>query len=257
MEETASPPPPPPPTAFPMSPKAYDGASRVVDAGACFEWLRQGWAGFVDNPGVWIGATALLLVVFMGLSIIPIIGQLAGHVLLPIMGAGLLHLCKRQADGEAPEITDVFIGLKQHTGGLVMVGVIYTAGVFGIAFLAFLLVTGGVLGGVVTGKVAGFGIALGGIMLAGLLVMVLSVPVIMATWFAPALVFFHNMPPIEAMKASFDACLKNWLPFTVYSILLVVMAFFAMLPLALGFLILVPVVTGALYASYRDIFPGV
>jgi uncharacterized membrane protein len=137
-----------------------------------------------------------------------------------------------------------------------MVGVFFAAGIFGIAFIAFLLVSGGVLGGVVTGKVAGVGIALGGVMLAGLLVMVLSVPVIMATWFAPALVFFHDMQPLDAMKASFAAGAKNLLPMLIFGVFLVVALFFAMLPVGMGLLLLLPVVSGAVYASYRDIFMG-
>ena len=119
-----------------------------------------------------------------------------------------------------------------------------------------MLVSGGVLGGVVTGKVAGFGIALGGVMLAGLLVMVLSVPIIMATWFAPALVFFHDMQPLDAMKASFAAGAKNFLPMAIFGIFLVVALFFAMLPVGMGLLLLLPVASGAVFASYRDIFVG-
>ena len=137
-----------------------------------------------------------------------------------------------------------------------MVGVFFALGIFGIAFLAFLLVSGGVLGGVVTGKVAGFGVALGGVMLAGLLVMVLSVPIIMATWYAPALVFFHDMKPIDAMKASFAAGARNWLAMCIFGVFLVVALFFAMLPVGMGLLLLLPVFSGAVYASYRDIFMG-
>ena len=109
---------------------------------------------------------------------------------------------------------------------------------------------------VVTGKVAGFGIALGGVMLAGLLVMVLSIPVIMATWYAPALVFLHDMKPIPAMKASFNAGATNWLPMVIFAVFLVVSLFFAMLPLGLGLILLLPVFSGAVFASYRDVFVG-
>lgn len=126
----------------------------------------------------------------------------------------------------------------------------------GEAFIAFLLVSGGVLGGVVTGKVAGFGIALGGVMLAGLLVLVLSIPVIMATWYAPVLVLFHDMKPLDAMKASFTAGARNWLPMCIFGVFLVVALFFAMLPVGMGLLLLLPVFSGAVYASYRDIFMG-
>jgi uncharacterized membrane protein len=244
-------------TQFPLAPAPFTGECREVDAGACFEWLQQGWALFIANPGAWIGSSVLLLVILIAISIVPIFGQIGANMLLPLFGAGLLQLCRVQSAGGQPEIADIFIGFRKNAGSLVMVGVIYVAGVFGIAFVAFLLISGGVFGGVITGKVAGFGIALGGVMLATLLVMILSVPVIMATWFAPALVFFHHMKPVDAMKASFEAGIKNWLPMSIFGTLLMIMAFFAMLPLGLGLLLLLPVFSGAVYASYRDIFEGV
>ena len=242
---------------FPLAPAPFTGSCREVDIGACFDWLRQGWAMFAGNPGAWIGSTVLLLVILLAISIVPVFGQIGANLLLPLFGAGLLQLCRVQSEGGQAEIVDIFIGFRKNAGPLVMVGVIYVAGVFGIAFVAFLLVSGGILGGVITGKVAGVGIAFGGVMLAALLVMILSVPVIMATWFAPALVFFHHMKPVDAMKASFEAGVKNWLAMSFFGIMLMIMAFFAMLPIGLGLLLLVPVFSGAVYASYRDIFEGV
>jgi uncharacterized membrane protein len=199
----------------------------------------------------------LLLVILLAISIVPFFGQIAAHLLVPLFGAGMVQICRHLSEEKQPEISDLFVGFRHNAGQLVMIGVFFAAGIFGIAFLAFLLVSGGVLGGVVTGRVAGFGVALGGVMLAGLIVMVLSVPVIMATWFAPALVFFHNMKPADAMRASFDAGAKNWLAMIIFGIFLVVALFFAMLPLGLGLLLLLPVFSGAVYASYRDIFVGV
>ena len=241
---------------FPLSPASFDGESREVDPGACFDWLRQGWVMFLVNPGVWIGSTVLLLVILMAISIVPLFGQVAAHLLVPLFGAGMVQICRHIAQDQEVQIADLFAGFKHNAGELVMVGVFFALGIFGIAFLAFLLISGGVLGGVVTGRVAGFGIALGGMMLAGLLVLVLSVPVIMATWFAPALVFFHDMKPFDAMKASFAAGAKNWLAMVIFAVFLVVVLFFAMLPLGLGLLLLLPVASGAVYASYRDIFVG-
>ena len=62
------------------------------------------------------------------------------------------------------------------------------------------------------------------------------------------------MPPVEALKASFNACLKNTLPFLVYGLVVMVLLFFAALPVGLGFLVLIPVLSGSVYVSYRDIF---
>ena len=239
-----------------MAPIRFTGESREVDPGSCFDWLRQGWAMFLVNPGVWIGSTVLLLVMLMAISIVPLFGQIAAHLLVPLFGAGMIKLCRRLSDGEEPEIADLFAGFHHKAGPLVMVGVFFALGIFGIAFMAFLLYSGSGLGGGVTGKVAGFGITFGGVMLASLLVMVLSVPVIMATWFAPALVFFHDMQPLDAMKASFAAGAKNFLPMAIFGVFLVVALFFAMLPVGMGLVLLLPVASGAVFASYRDIFVG-
>jgi len=94
----------------------------------------------------------------------------------------------------------------------------------------------------------------GGLMLSVLVSLALSVPVFMAIWFAPALVFFNNMQPVAALKSSFDACMKNVLPFFVYGLIMTVLMFFAALPVFLGFLVLVPVIVGSVYAGYRDVF---
>ena len=62
------------------------------------------------------------------------------------------------------------------------------------------------------------------------------------------------MDAVDALKASFSANLKNLVPMLIYSIFVLVLAFFAALPAGLGFLILVPVLAGSIYAQYRDIF---
>lgn len=241
-------------TQFPAVPVRFKGESREVEPGACFAWLHQGWTMFLANPGVWIGSTVLLLVILMAISIVPLFGQISAHLLAPLFGAGMVQICRHLRDGQQPEVADLFAGFRHNTGSLVMVGVFFAAGIFGLAFIAFLLVSGGVFGGVITGKIAGLSIALGGVMLAAIVVLVLSVPVIMATWFAPALVFFHDMKPAAAMRASFDAGAKNWLAMVIFGIFLIVSLFFAMLPLGLGLVLLLPVFSGAVYASYRDIF---
>lgn len=241
---------------FPIPPAPFKGDSREVDAGACFDWLAQGWAMFLAHPGIWLGASILLLVILMAISIVPLFGQIAAHLLVPLFGAGMLQISRAIADGSEPQIGDLFAGFRSQAGQLVMVGVFFAIGVFGIALIAFLLISGGLLGGAISGRIGGFGIAFGGFMLAGLLVMLLSVPVIMATWFAPALVYFHDMPALAAMKASFAAGAKNWLVMVIFGTFLVVAAFFAMLPIGLGLLLLLPIFSAAVYASYRDIFVG-
>jgi len=239
---------------FPIQAPAFNGHSRVVASGSAFEWLRQGWALFIVNPGLWIALTIVLLVVLLGLSIVPLVGPLAANLLTPMLGAGMLLACQKVADGKTPEIPDLFAGFRQNSSALVMLGVLYMAAMLLIFAIAVVLGGGSLAGGLMMGHAAGIGLAFGGMIFAMLLSLALSVPLFMAMWFAPALVFFNNMPPVEALKASFNACLKNTLPFLVYGLLVMVLAFFAALPVFLGFLVLIPVLSGSVYASYRDIF---
>jgi uncharacterized membrane protein len=253
-----------------MAPPPFTGDCREVEPGACFDWLRQGWAMFMEHPAIWLGSAAVMLFVLLFAFIIAtplfvltigtvfgsLLAQAMVWMLLPIFAAGLLEICRTQANEDMPKVGMVLVGFRERLGPLLSVGFLFSAGIFGLALLGFLVVRGDTLGSVVTGRVGGFGIALGTVMLTSLLVFLLSVPIIMATWFAPALVFFHGMAPVPAMQASFTAGRRNWVAMSVFGVLLMI-AIFAMLPLMIGLLLVLPVFSGAAYASYKDIFSGV
>jgi uncharacterized membrane protein len=206
------------------------------------------------NPGIWVAISVIFFVIYLGLSIVPVIGQLAAHLLTPVLGAGWLLASQKVSNNGTLEIPDLFAGFKQNSQNLIMLGVLYMAAMLAIIAVAAVLGGGSMASGMIMGNSAGVGMALGGMMLALMISLALSVPVVMAMWFAPALVVFNNMQPVPALKASFDACMKNMLVFLVYGLITLVLCFFAALPLGLGFLVLVPVLAGSLYASYRDIF---
>ena len=91
-------------------------------------------------------------------------------------------------------------------------------------------------------------------LLAGLIALALMLPLFMAMWFAPALVVFNERGVLEAMKESFRGCLRNIVPFLVYGLAGLVLSILASIPLALGWLVLGPVLVASIYAAYRDIF---
>jgi uncharacterized membrane protein len=62
------------------------------------------------------------------------------------------------------------------------------------------------------------------------------------------------MPPVAALRESFFGCLKNVVPFLVYSIVFVVLGIVASIPLGLGWLVLGPITIASVYTAYRDIF---
>jgi len=239
---------------FPIPAPQFKGSSRRVEAGSALNWFRQGWAIFIASPGIWMAMMVILVVIYLGLAIVPLIGQLAAHLLTPVLAAGMLLACQKVSAGQTPDITDLFAGFQRSTGALVTLGVLYMLGMLAVFLMVLLLVGGGMAGGMMINEPVGAGIAVGAMLIAGIVALLLSVPLVMAIWFAPALVVFNGMPPVDALKASFNACLKNSVPFLVYGLLAMVLCFFAALPVGLGFLVLGPVLAGSVYASYQDIF---
>ena len=239
---------------FPIPAPAFNGRSRTVGVGAAFEWLQLGWGMFMVNPGMWVAIALVLIVGFLLLVAVRLGGTLFICLLAPVLIAGLLTICRKASTTGAFELQDLAVGFKTSTSPLLILGLIFMVATGLINLVVFLLFSGSVVGGMMTPGIAGLGVFLGGSLLAFLLSTLLFVPLSMAMWFAPALVFFNNMPPINACKASLNACLKNILPFLIFGLIVSVLTFFAALPVGLGFLVLLPVLSGALYASYQDVF---
>jgi uncharacterized membrane protein len=235
---------------FPLPPSAFTGQSRVVEAGACFDWLRQGWAIFGVTPGRWI----LMSLFFLAALFLPLFVHVWGFVLdglsFPFLAAGLFQVCRLNAeDVEArrPGWADFFIGFRRQNIRLLVLGIL------GMCAPILLMA---VLPAQINEAGSGFAI-LGRFFMLGVLALLFVLPISMALWFAPALVLFHRMAALAALRASFAACLKNWRVFLAFGLLCSLMAFLALLPLGLGLPLLIPVLFGMAYTAYRDIFAGV
>lgn len=239
---------------FPIPAPAFDGRSRAVGVGAALDWLRLGWGMFMVNPGLWVAAAVIVIVGFLALFAVWLAGPLLACLLAPVLAAGLLVMCRKASTGGGFDLQDLASGFTAATTPLVILGLIFMAGMVTINVIVFVLFSGSVAGGLLMPGVTGLGVLLGGSLLAMLLSSLLIIPLGMAMWFAPALVMFNNMPPVEACKASLNACLKNVLPFLILGLVFFVLSFFAALPVGLGFLVLIPVLSGAAYASYQDVF---
>jgi uncharacterized membrane protein len=136
-------------------------------------------------------------------------------------------------------------------GALLLVFGVAIAGVAGLLGLGAMF---GVAAGGADRSLAAALAALGAGMLALLAVTAISFIAGMALWFAPSLVIFRGTAPIDAMKVSFGACMRNIVPFLLYSLIYIVAAIVASIPFGLGWLVLAPLVMITLYVSYRDVF---
>jgi hypothetical protein len=235
--------------------------ARQVNAGNAWGWIVGGFNLFRQNPVIWIALFFIYLLVAMVLSIIPLVGPIVLNLLAPVFMAGFMLGCRALEMDEELEINHLFAGFKNNTAQLVTVGGIYLVGAILIVGLVFVLVGADAMTGVFGGQVDSIRPALEADRsdpavpgLALLVVLGAMLPLIMAYWFAPALVLFHDMKALDAMRLSFFACLRNVLPFTVYGAISAILLVIAMIPLGLGLLVMIPTMTASLYVSYKDIF---
>jgi len=229
---------------------------RAVGAGQGWTWIAEGFGLFKRAPGIWIALVVILFVILVVLAFIPLLGAVATFLVVPVFVGGLLLGCQTLQGGGELEIAHLFAGFKAHTGNLIVLGALAIAGWIVVMLPVVVIVGAGAFLAAIRGDAAGVAALGGSFMLAWLVALALSIPIYMALWFAPARVVLRGMAPIEAIKESFLGCLKNILPFLVYSIVLMVLGIVASIPLGLGWLVLGPTLIASVYTSYRDIYGG-
>ncbi|MDQ3186561.1 MAG: hypothetical protein M3Q16_08950 [Pseudomonadota bacterium] len=230
---------------------------RQVEAKQGWQWIVTGFFIFRQVPLVWIVLCTTLLLIAATLSLIPVAGQFIFTLLSPVFLAGLMTGCKTLEQGGKLEIAHLLAGFRYTSGPLITIGGIYLVGqvlILGI----FMLVGGNVLMDLlIDGKRVDeneLKNVSGDMLSASLVALMLSIPLMMAAWFAPLLVIFKGMPALDAMRISFFACLKNIVAFQIYGVILIVLTIVATMPYGLGLFVLVPTLFASIYASYRDIF---
>lgn len=237
----------------------FTGEIARLPAGAGTRWLSEGFELFKADAGVWVGIALLYFVLGIASSIIPFIGGIAWSVLQPLLIGGLMLGCEAQRRGQPMNISFLFEGFNRNGGQLALIGAIY------IGAILLVVVTLGIGLGIAVPMLGtdflqsfegGDRAGLATLVVAGVVLFTLAVslPMMMAVWFAPALVVLHELPALEAMKRSFVGCLRNLLPFLVYGLVALVLSILATLPLALGWLVFGPVLIASAYAGYRGVY---
>jgi len=219
-----------------------------------WSWLAAAWSIFKRAAGVWIGMIVVLCLILIVLGVVPILGAVASILAGPVFTGGLMLASRTTDQGGEPQFTQLFGGFKHRFGSLIGVGVLYLVGFAAILFIAT-VVTGGSILTVIHATTPEEVMAAGaGLLLAALIFFALLIPLLMAVWFAPALIVFHDVGSVAAMRASFSGCLRNMMPFLLYGIVWFIASIIASIPLGLGWLILGPVTAASIYTAYKDIY---
>lgn len=230
-------------------------------SGAGMLWVKSGWRMFMLAPVPWTGMTALVFLVLMAVSMLPVVGVLAVHVLSPFIVAGYLAASRGGNAGEPITFIYLAAGWRESRNTLLVIGAIYMLATLLIFYLVKFF-TGGDMEALLlqaqnpaalTPEQAEQMVATA--LPAMGLGTLLFAPLLMATWFAPGLVLFEGFPAVRALWWSLWACWVNWRPILLYSTVLALAGMVAlMIPFGLGLLVFLPWTLTSTYAAYQDIF---
>ncbi len=227
-----------------------------VEASQGWAWITCGWRLFMASPGLWIALLIIYVAIEVILSFIPGVGGLILMVISPALYGGMLYGARSLDRGGELEVGHLFIGFTDpkmrgpllSLGGLLLLALVVTLVIGQVLSGGALLPA---LGQVQTGQPQALA---GGVLIAVLVSLSIWLLVLMAFIYASPLVMFSGGKPIPALKSSFVACLRNFLPLSVFSLIYLGLAIVAAIPFGLGFLVLIPVTFGALYCSYKSIY---
>ncbi len=240
----------------------FSAPGRKVKAGRGAGWLGEGWALFKQAPLRWIAAMLLLVVGSIVLQLIPVVGSIAVLFLTPFMMLGVLAFGHAIACGKGADLGQLWAGFQSKMVAPLLLLVVLYLVAFTVLMLVCMLLVMSLVGFAALNSFASpeqfAAIFMGAKGLALLLVFLLWVGgaalIGAAYWFAPGLIYFSGLGALAALKESFWACLRNWLPLLVFCLLVSLLAFVGALALMVGLLVVIPVFMAAYYSCFRGIF---
>lgn len=250
-------------------------------------WVKAGFALYRRNPFALAANVMLmwLVLMFAGMLLVPLlvtvlpesvapwIAQAPLALLLPALSVGVFNVCRTIEQGDPVLPFSLFSGFQRNLRELVVLGLIYYVG----SLLALAITTawdGGMLIDVMQGrrKLDDPALDADALMRSALMLMGLTMPVMMANWFAPLLTAWRKVPPVKAAFFSFVAFWRNFTAFFVFGLAValvlwlipgVIGAVLAMASPSLGAsiammlpMLLIPGLYGAFYVNALEVFPG-
>jgi uncharacterized membrane protein len=186
---------------------------HIVPSSGGFEWVRLGIRTFFRQPLAMAGLFFMFMAVVAVLSMLPVIGLPLSLAVSPVATAGMMAAAREASEGRFPMPANLVIAFRSGqrcARDTLILGAIYALAlllVFGLASLVGApdTATEVLADAEVTPEVVQAALFRPGLWLA----MLLSAPVLMAFWHAPALVLWHGVSPIKSLFFSLAAVWAN------------------------------------------------
>jgi hypothetical protein len=204
---------------------------KLVPARIGILWVREGVRIFWRMPLAFAGLLAMFLAAATALSLIPLVGNLLTLALLPAFTVGLMAATRQAIEGRLPLPATLLTAFRQsprQTRAVLTLGVLCAGALLLIEIVAGPIDDGQLAqlivqhGGDITPEAVMDDPALQQAARAWMseqaVIVLLSVPVTMLLWHAPALVHWHDMPVGKSLFFSAVAVLRNAPAYLMYAL---------------------------------------
>lgn len=187
---------------------------QINKAGTGWQWVKLGMRTFLRQPLAMSGLFFMFMALVSVLSIVPVLGTAVAVALVPAATLGLMAATREAEQGRFPMpslLLTAFRGGSARTRNMLVLGAMYAVGLFLVMGIAALFagdvpaaapITDGTE---VTPEAMSAAIGRPGMGVA----LLAYLPVLMAFWHAPALVFWHGVSPVKSLFFSLVACWNN------------------------------------------------
>lgn len=237
---------------------------RKLNAARGWIWVKQGYQLIMRNPLLSITLALIGALALFAIMHIPLFGPLLALLFMPVLVAGYMRACRALEENEEVELAHLFAGFEKHARPLIALGGYMMLGLL-VASMAMIMIGGAPFAKllesfqasndpqVLVAALSGAGAGIGFTLLVGLSLVFM---LMLAVQYAPMLVFFSDVPPLAALRASLAGSMRNIIAYSVYSLIMQVVALvLGVLPYGIGMIVLLPLGFTSLYVSYRNIFP--
>jgi hypothetical protein len=182
---------------------------RSVPGATGLQWVRLGVKTFLKQPLAMAGLFFMVMAVVSVLAMLPFLGAALSALLTPAINLGLMSATREASAGRFPmptQLLTAFRGGPEKTRGVMTLG-----GLYGLGLLVVLLVAGLMEGGTDVPATMTAEEAMRSALASPSLwfALVAMLPLQMLFWHAPALLFWHGVPPVKSLFFSLMACWAN------------------------------------------------
>lgn len=190
-------------------------------------WLKSGWELLKQFMGLWFLMMMIVGVVYMQLTHLPdpLFFVLVG-LLSPLVTAGMYHACwvakGKQSGGRSVVFGDFLVGFQRRTVVLIQLGVVLSILSLATHFAIELILN--VIGLELSPDLPPV-LLLKNTLMAQLIGIVVSIPVLVLTLFAPQLVFFHQQTVAQSLQLSYAGFVAAWRGLLMMALLVMALVF--------------------------------